>query len=380
MTEFKPTKTVVLISCVSKKLANAARACDLYISPLFKMNLQYAKSLNPDEIFILSSKIGLISLDEMIEPYDLTLNKIGSKEVKAWADRVIADLDKRYDPRITKFIFLAGENYRKFLLPRLRYFEIPMKGLQIGKQLSWLKKAIEFDEPCQPLERISVSNGSMTHVRPAVTSGSNFCNLIHELSRSMRRYKFPFDNSDLPKNGIYILFEQGESDHGGDRIVRVGNHTGIDQLPPRLTQHFMNPNKDRSIFRKNIGRAGLNQDGDPYLDKWEWDLTTNENKTRLLAMIDPDYQKEIETRVTDYIRERFTFSVFEIGDKELRQRLEARLISTISNCSGCGASAEWFGNHSTKAKIRESGLWQEQELYKTGLNDDEFRILVRAAV
>ena len=45
---------VVLISCASKKLNRKAKAEDLYISPLFKLNLKYAKSLNPDKIFILA--------------------------------------------------------------------------------------------------------------------------------------------------------------------------------------------------------------------------------------------------------------------------------------------------------------------------------------
>ncbi len=53
-------KQIVLISCVSKKLNAKSKAKDLYISPLFKKNLKYATSLNPDETFILSAKYGLV--------------------------------------------------------------------------------------------------------------------------------------------------------------------------------------------------------------------------------------------------------------------------------------------------------------------------------
>jgi len=35
-------------------------------------------------------------------------------------------------------------------------------------------------------------------------------------------------------------------------------------MPSRLLQHFVMENKDRSIFRKNIGRALLARAGDPY--------------------------------------------------------------------------------------------------------------------
>lgn len=76
---------ILLISCVSKKLNYKAKAKDLYISPLFKYNYQFAKSLNPDKIFILSAKYGLIDSDDEIEPYDETLNTKSKKEIREWA-------------------------------------------------------------------------------------------------------------------------------------------------------------------------------------------------------------------------------------------------------------------------------------------------------
>jgi hypothetical protein len=54
----------------------------------------------------------------------------------------------------------------------------------------------------------------------------------------------PFDDSPIPLNGIYILFEDGEIAHGTNRIVRIGTHTGKDQLFSRLKQHFIQENKD----------------------------------------------------------------------------------------------------------------------------------------
>ena len=134
---------VVLISCVSKKLDHKSKAQDLYISPLFKKNLQYAKSLNPDKSFILSAKYGLLRLDEEIKPYDKTLNKIRSKEIKEWAKSVLNQLKKLTDLENDEFIFLAGDNYRKFLLSHIKHYKIPMWGLSIGKQLQWLSKRIK---------------------------------------------------------------------------------------------------------------------------------------------------------------------------------------------------------------------------------------------
>jgi len=96
---------------------------------------------------------------------------------------------------------------------------------------------------------------------------SKECDKIHRLFNGMERFNFPFDETKIPLNGIYVLFEKGEKGHGMNRIVRIGTHTGKNQLRSRLMQHFINENKDRSIFRKNIGRALLSKARDIFLEK-----------------------------------------------------------------------------------------------------------------
>jgi len=115
---------------------------------------------------------------------------------------------------------------------------------------------------------------------------SEICLQLHGLLNSLPRHRFPFDELAIPGNGIYILFEKGEHAHGVDRIVRVGTHTGENQLRSRLKQHFMNENKDRSIFRKNIGRAILQRAEDPFLAQWNWDLTTRKVREPYLPLLD----------------------------------------------------------------------------------------------
>jgi predicted RNA-binding protein len=133
-------KKIVLISCVSKKRSSKSKARELYISPLFKKNLHYALKLKPDQIFILSAKYGLVPLDEEIEPYDLTLNTMSSKEVKDWSAGVLRALASQADLQQDKFVFLAGAKYRKYLVEHLAHVEIPFEGLTIGKQLQQLTK------------------------------------------------------------------------------------------------------------------------------------------------------------------------------------------------------------------------------------------------
>lgn len=133
-------KKVVLVSCVSQKLPCIARAEDLYTSTLFKLNLKYARQLNPNAIFILSAKYGLLKLDDEIEPYNVTLNEMSSAQRKAWANTILDQLGKYTSFQDDHFVFLAGQNYRKYLIPALPSFEVPLEGLPIGKQLQKLKE------------------------------------------------------------------------------------------------------------------------------------------------------------------------------------------------------------------------------------------------
>ncbi|MBL7148403.1 MAG: hypothetical protein ISS82_06255 [Nanoarchaeota archaeon] len=204
---------------------------------------------------------------------------------------------------------------------------------------------------------------------------SEKCQRLHVLLNSMKRIIFPFDEKDISKNGIYILFENGEKGHGTDRIVRVGTHTGNNQLLSRLNQHFVNENKDRSIFRKNIGRALLNKRKDSYLKEWELDLTTKEAKNKFNSLINPNKQKAIEKEVSEYIQNNFSFIVFPVEDKEKRLEIESKIISTISLCKECKTSVNWLGLFSPKDKIREKGLWLVNELDKKEISDEELELL-----
>ncbi len=135
-------RKVVLISCVSQKLDRKSKAKDLYVSTLFKKNMAYAKTLNPDKIYILSAKYGLLGLEDEIEPYNVTLNTMKVAEKKVWAEKVMSQLEKVESIEDRKFVFLAGNNYRKYLMPNLSHTEVPMEGLPIGKQLQFLTEKL----------------------------------------------------------------------------------------------------------------------------------------------------------------------------------------------------------------------------------------------
>lgn len=132
---------IVLISCVSKKLPHRAKAKDLYISDLFVKSLAYAHALQPDRIFVLSAKYGLVDIEQELDPYELTLNTMRAAEIRRWAEIVEEQMRMNgIDFDNDEIVFLAGEKYRKYLMPSFGKASVPMKGLRIGEQLRFLSE------------------------------------------------------------------------------------------------------------------------------------------------------------------------------------------------------------------------------------------------
>lgn len=206
---------------------------------------------------------------------------------------------------------------------------------------------------------------------------SEACQHLHSVLSRLPRLRGG-DLKRIPENGIYVLFERGETAHGGDRIVRVGTHRGQDQLPGRICEHLYKTNKDRSIFRKHIGRCLLAKDNDPFLTQWNLDLTSRKSRTLHDGTVDAERKQKIEDAVTDYMNDAFSFVVLRFDKREDRLRHESRLLSTIKACAECGPSGEWLGRHHPRETIRKSGLWNVQGLSKTPLTFQEVQDVLDA--
>jgi hypothetical protein len=206
---------------------------------------------------------------------------------------------------------------------------------------------------------------------------SQLCHQLHTLLSQRPRLNFSFGSADVPRNGIYVVFESGEFGHGTDRIVRIGTHIGDGRLYSRLTQHFVKENKDRSIFRKNIGRALLKRNHDTFFDQWQLDLTSRAAKQKYLDGIDKGKLKATESLVTGYTTKYFSFAVFPVERKTDRLDWESKMISTVSLCRECNSSENWLGSFSPISKIRNSGLWLVNELYKDPLDEAEIKTLMK---
>lgn len=178
-------KTIVLLSCCKQKLNETAPAEKLYQSTGFKKSLAYAKSLRPDGIFILSAKHHVVKLDDMIEPYDVCLRDKNASEKTEWAKTVVSQLEGLADLKNDKFVILCGSDYCDGLLSYITNYELPLKGLSQGYRLQWLDQHTGEE--------------------------NNLCLELHKFFNEQKRYCFPFDPTELPENGIYVLFEKGET-------------------------------------------------------------------------------------------------------------------------------------------------------------------------
>ena len=133
-----------LVSCVSAKQSVAAPARDMYVSAWFRKARACIEALGCPW-YILSAKHGLLDPAAMIDPYDETLNAMPADRRRTWAHGVIEDLAPRLSGVSAVTVF-AGMAYREFLEAELRGrgldLHVPMQGMRIGQQLSWLSAQV----------------------------------------------------------------------------------------------------------------------------------------------------------------------------------------------------------------------------------------------
>lgn len=197
------------------------------------------------------------------------------------------------------------------------------------------------------------------------------CQMVHEKIAVLPRFSGSFEECDVPDNGLYFVFEDGEKSHGLERIVRVGTHNGDGNLRSRIREHLYTSKKDRSVFRKHIGRCILAKRNDPFLCWWEKDLTSRKAREMYQHLIDMKKQATIEKEVGEHIARRMSFAVLEVAEKQDRLETEKLLLSTLAQCNGCLPSPDWLGRYHPRKSFRSLGLWNIQGLKGQTLSRSE---------
>jgi hypothetical protein len=222
----------------------------------------------------------------------------------------------------------------------------------------------------------------------------DLCRRLHEVLEQLPAHRYPIHWRSLPSNGVYFFYESGEYwGHGGQkpRVVRIGAHRE-GNLVSRMRSHYVADStirrldydraapKDRSIFRKNIGRALLAKSRSRYLKVWDWDATEKSHRALVQNHRDIMVEQRLEKRINRILAERFWFRVLPTPSQEGVLGvggLEARLIGTVAGCGNCRASDAWLGHFSPQHKVRHSGLWLSQHLDDESLRPSDWPKIIK---
>lgn len=140
-------KNIILIACCSQKSGFTCAARDLYTSDLFVKSRAWAEREiiqgRASAWYILSAKHGITRPWYVLEPYDVTLADMTTYMRTLWTANVFAQLEVLQPTALT---ILAGEKYREVTEAWAEHRQIPhavpLKGLGIGRQKAWLKRAV----------------------------------------------------------------------------------------------------------------------------------------------------------------------------------------------------------------------------------------------
>jgi hypothetical protein len=204
------------------------------------------------------------------------------------------------------------------------------------------------------------------------------CERLHQVFNTMRLCRF--EPSDIKWlgfcNGVYIVFEEGESFHNYKRIVRAGSHSKPYNLLKRLNTHRRDGGS--SVFRRKIGCAIMKKMNFDDIDIVHW-------FNKEYSLIDRAKLIKIRKSVTEHIVKKMSFVAFEIKGTKKEERgtlfWEAKIIATIAQSADCRQSADWLGNfmpvyiNDALKPVKEYGLWLADELESEPLSDAEIEEL-----
>lgn len=128
------TKPIVFVGCGVTKMKKPSKTKYMYVGNYVQTCLAYAQTFTTQEnIFILSANYGVLGLEDKIEPYNKTLNKMTKEEKEQWKNKVITQCNNLNIDKDTEVIFICGKNYYELLEDYFSNYitPLPHKGILI---------------------------------------------------------------------------------------------------------------------------------------------------------------------------------------------------------------------------------------------------------
>lgn len=335
---------VLLVSCGRRKSNVACEAQDMYNSYRFQRLKTIANTIGL-RWYIISAKHGILSPNEIIEPYDLCLTSCTDEYKQDWAKQALNKLF--VFNKDTQFVVIADAHYSQRIVPPLisRGYRVSAPFIDKDENVlsNYVQKGVNIDDAIE------------------------LYNCIYNLADStggIRVFSECTGKMYWPKRGVYFFVDFNERSlisNGKPRIVRVGTHAvsigSKTTLWHRLKTHKGTNegggNHRGSIFRLHVGNALIEKEG---LVCSTWGKGQNASKDIR------EKEAFVEHLVSEYIG-RLGVIVLDVDDlpaaTSVRAFIEKNSISLLSsmNASFNFPSLDWLGNHSPRKEIIDSALW-----------------------
>lgn len=345
---------IALVSCGKRKRSTAAAAKDLYTSPLFRLSRQWAE-VCADRWFVVSAKYGLVDPDQLLDPYDLSLDSLSASQITAWYNQVTsALLDDLEEGDVV--ILLMTELYGRGLKIRLR-----SKGLLVA----------------DPLVRMSPQT-RRERLRKQISLGKSSAHLecfygaLEVLANICKPRYLGEEGNRWPQRGVYFFFEPGElrSNQCDLRVTRVGTHavsagartTLWDRLKTHRGVAAGGGNHRSSVFRLHIGTALINREN-------MLDLYPAWGRGQRASAAIRKSESPLEYKVSVLMSRMLVLAINVCdassahSDRSYIERNAIALLSTAGQAID-PPSSNWLGHYARDNSVRTSGLWNVRHVGK----------------
>lgn len=284
----RPVGDVLLVGCVKSKRPQAAPARDLYTSTLFARRRRYAERSGAPW-FVVSSRWGLVTPEEVIAPYDVFLGEMPASYRRAWAAFVVAQLAGHLELAGASIEIHAGDHYVAELRPAIEGAGAelidPVDAHSMGETLAWY----DAHRPWAVMAE-SIPSGPASH--PKLTEHDEADALIDRLVVALRDQSAALAPADLralagsalAHPGLYSWWSDGVG--AADLTRGFGHHVepgliyagqagatrwpsgkpSVNTLRGRLVGMHLGGRANLSTFRLTLA-AILSAQWDGYLDE-----------------------------------------------------------------------------------------------------------------